>query len=346
MSSTSPSHRPRTLSIGGATYDLFVRTGTDVIREDRGRKILELPLGEKVRVQQVIETCGGGAANTSVGLARLGCDAHFCGILGSDQWGEHQLDNFRKESVDARGTTVVDGETSSFSIILSAGSGERVILYEPGTNAHLHDANFDREHAASMDWIYLNHLHERSCVIEDDIAAMLEKNPGMGITWNPGGSQLKAGMKEQKMRNLLAQTNLLVFNKEEALLFTGAATVEDAMTTLIGAGARIVCVCDGKNGSTASDGKKRWHCPVVNTTVIDTTGAGDAFGTGMTWALLRGLDLPTALRAGTILATSVIGAIGAQAGLLTDIEIRHRLESTKIDVIEVQGIERKENREK
>ncbi len=336
MTPPSPSTRhPRTLSIGGATYDLFVRTGKDVLHEDRGRKVLELPLGDKVRVQQVIETCGGGAANTAVGLARLGCNAHFSGILGSDQWGERQLENFRKEQVDASGTSVVEGETSSFSIILSADSGERVILYDPGTNAHLHDANFDRQTAAGMDWIYLNHLHERSCVIEDDIAAILQKNVNTGLTWNPGGSQLKTGMKEATMRTLLAQTDLLVLNKEEVLLFTGESSVDAAMTALLKSGVRIVCVCDGKNGATASDGEHKWHCPVTETPVIDTTGAGDAFGTGATWALLQGLGLPEMLRAGTISAASVLGAIGAQAGLLTDIQIRQRLQTVRLEVMEL-----------
>ena len=331
---TSTEH-PRTLSIGGATYDLFVRTGKDVLREDRGRKILELPLGNKVRVQQVIETCGGGAANTSVGLARLGCSAHFCGILGSDQWGERQLENFQKEHVDASATTIVEGETSSFSIILSAGSGERVILYDPGTNAHLHDANFDRQSAANMDWIYLNHLHEQSCVIEDDIAAILEQNANVGLTWNPGGAQLKAGMKDAMLQRLLGQTDLLVFNKEETLLFTGETSVEAAMTVLLNAGIRIVCVCDGKNGATASDGKHTWHCPVAETPVIDTTGAGDAFGTGATWALLHGVDLPEMLRAGTISAASVLGTIGAQAGLLTDTQMRQQLKEIRLEVTEI-----------
>lgn len=325
----------RTLSIGGATYDLFVRTGQESLREDRGRKILELPLGDKIRVQQVVETCGGGGANTSVGLARLGCASHFCGILGSDQWGQKQLENFRDEGVDSAGTTVVDGETSSFSIILSANGGDRVVLYDPGTNTHLHDANFDRERATTMDWIYLNHLHERSCVIEDDIAEILEHNSRMGLTWNPGGSQLRTGMKAGMLRRLLARTDLLVFNKEEASLFTGELSMASAMVALLDAGVRIVCVCDGKNGATASDGKRRWHCPVINTPVIDTTGAGDAFGAGATWALLHGADLPTALRAGTINAAGVIGAIGAQAGLLTDIEMRQRLQTTNLDVMEI-----------
>ena len=316
----------KTLSIGGATYDLFVRTAKGMLRTDAGGTMLELPLGQKVRVQQVIETCGGGAANTSIGLSRLGCTSHFCGIIGSDQWGERMLATLKKENVNTCNATIVEGETTSFSIILSAGSGERVILYDPGTNAHLHDANFDREFVAGMDWIYLNHIHERSAVIEDDLVAMLKGNPRMGLTWNPGGAQCKSGMASKSNRALLTETDLLVLNKEEAFAFTGEETVEGAITVFLGAGVKMLCICDGKRGTVGATGSERRECPVDSgADVVDTTGAGDAFGSGATWALLQGFDLPTILRAGTINATGVIGAIGAQAGLLTDTQMRQRL---------------------
>jgi ribokinase len=322
----------KTLSIGGATFDLFVRTG-DEIRTDKDS--LLLPLGKKVRVKQVIETCGGGANNTSVGLKRLGCDAHFCGIIGADQWGQNLLENLKKEGVNSSATTIVEGETTSFSLILSSESGERVILYEPGTNAHLHDATFDRETARGMQWLYLNHIHEHSSVIEDDIVAMLEANPDMGLTWNPGGSHIREGMKEKHNAALLHQTDLLLCNKEEAMMFTGETTMDAAADALRAAGARIVCISDGKNGSLGVSAAGRFRCPVVKgVKIIDSTGAGDAFGTAATWALLQGFPLPNVLRAGTINATSVIGAIGAQAGLLTDTQLHTQLSSVRLDVQE------------
>jgi sugar/nucleoside kinase (ribokinase family) len=295
--------------------------------------MLALPLGAKIRVEQVIETCGGGASNTSVGLSRLGCDAHFCGVVGSDQWGQRLLENFRKEGVDARCTTIVENETTSFSIILSASSGERVILYQAGTNMHLHDANFDREAAAGMDWIYLNHIHEHSTVIEDDLIEILHAQPKTGLTWNPGGSQLALGIKEKSIRALLGETDLLVCNKEESLLFTGTSTVDEAIHALLSLGVKTVCISDGPRGCIGATAQEQFHCPVIETApVIDTTGAGDAFGTGATWALLQGLPLPEVLRSGTISATGVIGAMGAQIGLLTDIEMRQRLRETSLDV--------------
>jgi len=321
------------MSIGGATFDLFVRTDQKFMKEDGGGKTLNLPIGAKVRVLDVIETCGGGASNTAVGLSRLQCDAAFCGVVGSDQWGEKLLKNLQSEHVDTRWATVVDGETSSFSIILSVSSGERIILYEPGTNEHLHDVTFDREEIRHRNWIFLNHLHKDSIAIQDDLSHALGQAAGsVGLTWNPGGAQVEQGCSAPAHLQLLGHTSLLLLNKEEALAFTKKENVEEATKKLLDTGARIVCITDGGNGATATDKNGSWYCPSKGEDVVDTTGAGDAFGIGCTWALVNGFDLPTMLQAGTINATSVLSQMGAQAGLLTDIEMRTRLQSRPPDV--------------
>lgn len=329
----SPSPKRRTVSIGGATFDLFVHTNSDLMHSCENGSEIRLPLGAKIQVKEVIESAGGGASNTAVGLKRLGCDAGFSGIIGSDQWGEFLLKNFKIEGVSLEGATVVEDETTSFSIIFSVESGERIILYESGTNRHLQDANFDRVLAGKSDWIYLNHIHDRTCIIQDDLIAILEKPDRPGFSWNPGSNQLKLGMQDPGNAALLQKTDLLFCNKQEATLLTGKDAIDECLSCLLNAGVRIPCITDGRRGSYAADGKDLYHCPILeDAPVIDTTGAGDAFGTGVTWAILTGLDLPNALRAGTINATSVVGAIGAQRGLLTDIEIGKRLQTTPLDV--------------
>lgn len=333
MPSPSPrSGPPKTLSIGGATFDLFLRTDHSVIHEDKEGSVFALPLGAKIRVKDVISTTGGGANNTATGLARLGCHAGCASVLGADQWGEILLSNMKKEGVDTGFVTVVEHETSSFSVILSADSGERVILYDPGTNKHLHDVTFDREAAAKMDAIFFNHVHADTCVIQDDVIDMLIETPGTHLSWNPGGCHIDAGIREKNTKLLLPHTDLLLLNKEEALAFTKAATIPEALHLLVKAGAKKIVVTDGKNGCFATDGKQLFTCSAPPCEVVDTTGAGDAFGTGATWALLKGKDLPTALEAGTINAMSVVGSIGAQAGLLTQTQMKEKLESTSIEV--------------
>lgn len=323
---------PRTLSIGGATFDLFLTTDQSLIHTCEGTSAFALPLGSKIRLRDVITTCGGGANNTAVGLARLGCNAAFSGILADDAWGEILLKNLHTEHVDTRFTTVIERETSSFSLILTAQSGERSILYDPGTNRHLHDVTFDRDAVHTMDAIYLNHIHADSCAIEDDLIDILTQNRSLHFTWNPGGTQIEAGMDTPHSSALIARATLLLLNKEEALAFTKNTSVRQALRTLAGAGARMICITDGKNGCTATDGNSLFHCPVLPCTVVDTTGAGDAFGCAATWALLTGKDLPTAMKAGTMNAMCVVGAIGAQSGLLTETQIVSKLQDTVLPV--------------
>ncbi|MBU2259283.1 hypothetical protein KKC44_01635, partial [Patescibacteria group bacterium] len=305
----------------------------ELIDEHGENKSIALPLGAKIRVQDVIETCGGGASNTSVGLARLGCSAGFCGVIGSDQWGEKLLENLKKEGVNTKCATVVEDEVSSFSFILSTGSGERVVLYTPGTNVHLHDANFNKEAIAKVNWVYLNHIQEESCIIQDDIIEMLANEEEPHFTWNPGGCQLDVGLNEPNNRTLLSHTDLVILNDKEAMQFTKTDSIGEAINTMLSVGAKNVCVTQGKEGAIASDGKNLFICPCLpDVDVADTTGAGDAFGTGATWAFLSGEDLPTAVKAGTINAASVVSAIGAQTGLLTETEMKKRLKNTNLTV--------------
>lgn len=316
----------KTLSIGGATFDVFVQASQSVITEDHGKKMFSFPLGEKIRVDTVVGTVGGGASNTSVGLARLGCGASFCGVIGTDQWGTALLDNFRKEGVSTELATIVDGESTSFSLVLLSAMGERVILTHPGTGKHLKDATFDRDEATMVDAIYLNHIHAESCEIQDDIIDVLSLESRIRLFWNPGGQQIAAGLAEEKTAKLLQHTSVLFVNKEEAFAFSGKGTIQEALQRLHDSGARVVCITDGEEGAYATDGKEYFHCPVLPCEVIDATGAGDAFGCGFTWAFLQGLDLQTALRAGTINATSVVSVVGAQPGLLTETQMNRKLQ--------------------
>lgn len=331
---SSDSHQIRsikTLSIGGATFDLFLNLNKDMMHDCQGVKSFSFPLGAKIGVHDVIGACGGGAHNTAVGLSRLGCKAAFSGVLGDDQWGQEIQRNMEREHIDMSFLAVIEHEPSSFSLILQSPTGERTILTHKSMDRHFHDVTFDREAASSMHAVYLNHIHEDTCVIENDIVAALAATPSTFLTWNPGGCQIGTGIKSGN-KALLAVTDLLLLNKEEALSFTSAKTIEEALKLLIASGCSTVCITDGRNGATGTDGTTVYHCPSIPCDVVDSTGAGDAFGCAMTWALLSAKDLPTALKAGTMNATSVVGSIGAQSGLLTDIQIETKLKETSLVV--------------
>lgn len=316
----------KTLSIGGATTDLFVRTGRDLFAVVSGVPAIALPLGDKIRVEEVLEKSGGGACNSSVGLSRLGCDASFLGILGDDIWGQRILKDLKDEGVNTAAATIVEGERTSFSVILSAASGERVILWDSATNKHLSDPTFHRAAAAESDWIYLNSLTEEAAEIENDLHAIFAGKPRPGLTWNPGGAQIRRGIRDASLRHLLTHATILLLNKDEAALFTGERDTAAALRVLSKLGPQWVFITDGANGAVATDGKHLCTCGAQSGPIVDTTGAGDAFGVAVTFAKMQGFSLQTALRAGTINSASVIAAVGAQTGLLRDKDLQRKLE--------------------
>ena len=58
---------------------------------------------EESFVEDYTEACGGSAANTIVGLARLGCKVGFIGKVADDREGKLQLDCFKTEGVNTEG---------------------------------------------------------------------------------------------------------------------------------------------------------------------------------------------------------------------------------------------------
>ena len=327
-------------SIGGASFDVFIRAPHATGYDAAGKYFLQFPLGAKVKVESVIQGCGGGAANTSVGFARLKMHARFCGVIGDDEWGQEIQKTLGCEGVATDAAIVVEKETSSFSIILVDGaSGERTILYSPNVNAHMHKAIFAKEILRKSHWLFLNHLADVSANIIDDCLELVTQTEGLHFAWNPGGSQIQKGMGAPVTSALLPHTDILFLNAEEAALFTGEPlkgdrvhAVTSALRKGIQAGVKIFCITDAENGAYLCDGKEVHRALPPLTTIVDTTGAGDAFAVGVTWGVFTGLSLPDALQAGMLNAASVIGVVGTQPGLLSESEMRRKLSETTVTV--------------
>ena len=84
----------------------------------------------------------------------------------------------------------------------------------------------------------------------------------------------------------------LKLNRQEALAVTDCDTVKSAADCLTGMGVSQVYVTMGSEGVYCSDGVHHEHYKAMPATVVNTTGAGDAFIAGVAHALLRGTAFP------------------------------------------------------
>jgi len=340
------------ISIGGGTFDLFVKAHDSQIMQMKNQESstasLLLPYGGKQKIAEVHETLGGGAHNTSVASARMGLKTAYCGLIGNDLWGKKILANLEAENVSKELLSTTEDEKTSFSVILNSFEGERTVLNYLGANHLFTEEYFPLAKIMQTQWIFLNHLSgEANCLVKK-IEVILKQKPEIKLAWNPGGVQLDAGA--EKFKKILQNTEILFLNKEEAEKFSGIKNqrfykkaglkqvynLTQTFEYFQNLGVKIVVITDGRNGAQASSGKSVFYCPVKNQKRVDTLGAGDSFASGFTSALILKKGLQTALKFGTLNATSVVNHYGAQRGLLTLNKIMQELKKQNIQIYKIK----------
>ncbi len=313
------------ITIGDATMDVFLTpTESDVLcnLNDKDCQVC-FTYGAKIPVKNMEFSIGGNAANNAIGTRRLGVKTAIVVSLGDDSVGKMIVDRLTSENVAANFIHEQTGAVSNYSTIISY-QGERTIftyhaprIYEfpsilPATN-----------------WVYLTSMGESFRPFYDQVVRWL--NPQTKLAFNPGSWQLKNGI--QSIADVIAKTYLLFVNREEAETLTGITNSENKEKELLKAlfdlGVKIAVITDGNNGSYCFDGSVYIKAGILPIEATERTGAGDAFGSGVLAALIKGKTLKEALVWGTVNSTSVIGFTGSQRGLVRESEINAWLEKAK-----------------
>lgn len=319
------------LAVGSLTHDLFLRPSHEDIFKKEGSEFLGFCLGEKMRINERHETFGGGGANVAVGFSRFGgFSPAILGAIGEDESAEKILRNLKKEGVSTDLIlSLPDEEGSGFSAILSAKTGERTVLFCPGANAAFSD--FDSAVLEHYEAVALQHLSSGADMVFQKISEHFKKFPEKFLSWNPGNESLSKGI--SAFSDFLPSVDCLLVNFEEAELFTGERTPESIFHAFFenGLGGSVI-ITDGRRGATACDGINIFRTSILTSSPrIDTLGAGDAFLTGVSAALLHKKTLAEALRYATVNAAMVVAHFGAQFGLATKEKIEQHLSEITVE---------------
>jgi ribokinase len=116
-------------------------------------------------------------------------------------------------------------------------------------------------------------------------------------------------------RSLLAAADPLVVNEYEAAFLLGASqrqNPEEQAQALLALGPRSVVITLGADGAGAADAAGGTRVPSPPVTVVDTTGAGDAFTGALAWRLSVGDSLPAAAALAARAGAAAVTARGAQ----------------------------------
>jgi len=302
------------LAIGDIVTDVFIRLKDAEAHCDINNHncTLCVRFGDKVPYESATELPAvGNSANAAVAAARLGLTSASVTDIGNDMHGKDCLAEFSKNKVLTDFVTTHDRLATNYHYVLWYGV-ERTILIK-----HTEFPYLFPESIPAPKMIYLSSLGENSLAYHQQIAIYISQHPEIKLMFQPGTFQMKFGT--EALKDLYAHTYGFFCNVEEAqrILNTTEKDVKTLITKLHALGPKLVFITDGINGAYGSDGENVWFMPVYPHEPFERTGAGDAFSSTVSAALLMGKSVEEALMWGPINSMSVVQYVGAQQGLLS-----------------------------
>jgi ribokinase len=300
-------------AFGAASQDVFL-SGHEITSQTdpvSGKLVESFPLGAKINIENVVLNTGGGATNAAVTFARQGIEAGFVGKIGHDSAGKAVIDELDSDHIDTSGVIYDPVLGTQYSTVLLANTGERSILIYRGA-AHTHEAaDYEDIDLTGYDWLYVSSFAGAMDAL--DVIFERAKAQGVKIAFNPGQGELEH---IDRLRPLLHDVEILFVNKEEAALIVEGTSSEELVRHGVNF-VPVVVVSDGPHGVTATDSKTIVTAGMYeDVPVIDRTGAGDAFGSGFLSQWVQGKSLSESIVFASANSTSVVGQIGAKAGIL------------------------------
>jgi len=310
---------PELITIGSNTLDILIQID-DILRfelfdKDIIKKYTAIEYSRKLNVKNVRFVPGGSGANIAANCSMLRLKSAYIGVMGNDFSAEICLTDLKKRGVDLSQVIQTDKDCTALSIILRTEWGkDRSILAYKGANNLLKPSDVKEElfnNIKAFAWTSLT--TDESCkAIEKAIT--LTKNKGGMVFAAPSMSIIKNAPNWAKI--LISNSDVVSMNLEEAQEFTGESKKTLMIKTFLDMGVRLISITDGPNGSIISDGKTMVNSGVYSVSKVeDTTGAGDAFLSGILISRLNNFSLEKTSKIATAMSFLESKEVGVREGL-------------------------------
>jgi ribokinase len=268
---------------------------------------------EESFIEGYTEACGGSAANTIVGLARLGRKVGFIGKVANDNEGKLQIDNFVKEGVNTEGIVHSKKGKSGAALGFVDKKGARALYINPGENDTLESREINLEYIVQTRFLHMSSfVGEKPFRAQKKLAGMLPQS--IKLSFDPGALYAQRGV--TAIEPLIRSSYVFMPNALELEQLTGETNYRRGADIILEMGVKIVAVKLGAKGCYVTDGQEQITVEPFLVKAVDTTGAGDAFDAGFLYGLLDNKNnLYECGKLGNFVASKNIMTMGARAGL-------------------------------
>jgi sugar/nucleoside kinase (ribokinase family) len=277
--------------------------------------IVVTPLGSVTRdsdtTSHIRATPGGSAANQAAWLAVSGVKVRFVARVGAADVARHRLE-LSAFGVDAELIADPDAPTGTIVVMLDA-EGGRTMYTDRGANTRLTAADLPLSLLDDVDALHVNGYALFAPEPRSAVVALIDeaRRRGVAVTVDPSSS---AYLQELGASTFLACTRgaaVCLPNLDEGRVLSGQTESADVLAFLC-EHYPVVALKLGSGGVVVGEGDNVDYVRPASSTVVDPTGAGDAFCAGFLSSWLGGQSVPHAAKAGSLLAARAVSTYGGR----------------------------------
>ena len=226
---------------------------------------------------------GGKGCNQAIAISRLGGNVNFISKLGDDDYGKLAINKLKKDNIDTSNIIISNShKTGVAGIHVDRNTGKNAITVVRGAPSSLTINEIDTK-LIKKSKIFLTQLEIPIEVTLHCLKAA--KDYGLINILNPA----PACKLTNDFFNLV---DYFTPNETEAEFYTGVKIKDEndakaSAKKLLDMGIKKVIITLGEKGLFYSDGKEEIYLEATSDKAVDTTGAGDAFNGGFSFALLK-----------------------------------------------------------
>jgi sugar/nucleoside kinase (ribokinase family) len=255
---------------------------------------------------------GGCAANVAINLTKQGITVDVVGCVGQDSAANFVRKTLESHGIGTSNVRIEQGPTSKTVILLIEGQDRRY-LHVTGANRTLAIEHIRRDWLTSLKVFYVGGLFGLPGIRLEQLAGLLEFCRSKAVATVVDVVVPHGFVGLAQLKPLLPLIDIFVPNEDEARAFTGLTEPYDQLRSFEAAGANTVIITRGGQGTVAARAGRIWISGAYQMPVLDPSGSGDAFTSGVIRGLLEGWDVPQMLR-----YASAVGASATRAAGTTD----------------------------
>ncbi|XP_027367146.1 probable fructokinase-7 [Abrus precatorius] len=238
---------------------------------------------------------GGAPANVAVGISRLGGSSAFIGKVGADEFGYMLADILKQNKVETSGLQYDSNARTALAFVTLRADGEREFLFfrNPSADMLLHESELDKNlikqakifHYGSISLINepCKSAHLAAMRIAKDSGCILSYDPNLRLALWPSAEAARNGI-----MSIWNQADIIKISEDEITFLTGGHDPYDdnvVLKHLFHRNLKLLIVTEGSEGCRYYTKEFRGRVAGVKVNPVDTTGAGDAFVSGIIYNL-------------------------------------------------------------